>query len=117
METCNIIIFSLFTGGVLSSHSAIRWKDEKSAQKALFLGGNPCCCYGKITLDDNSFKNRTIGKFALSSMRGVPVKDSYLVQVHIFFSYIIFFYLGSYSKSMNDKTFISFLRPRHIPLK
>ena len=91
METCNIIIFSLFTGGVLSSHSAIRWKDEKSAQKALFLGGNPCCCYGKITLDDNSFKNRTIGKFALSSMRGVPVKDSYLVQVHIFFSYINFF--------------------------
>ena len=81
METCNIIIFSLFTGGVLSSHSAIRWKDEKSAQKALFLGGNPCCCYGKITLDDNSFKNRTIRKFALSSMRGVPVKDSYLVQV------------------------------------
>ena len=65
METCNIIIFSLFTGGVLSSHSAIRWKDEKSAQKALFLGGNPCCCYGRITLDDNSFKNRTIGKFAL----------------------------------------------------
>ena len=91
METCNIIIFSLFTGGILSSHSAIRWKDEKSAQKALFLGGNPCCCYGKITLDDNSFKNRTIGKFALSSMRGVPVKDSYLVQVHIFFSYINFF--------------------------
>ena len=86
-------------------------------KKHYFWEGIHAAAMEKKTLDDNSFKNRTIGKFALSSMRGVPVKDSYLVQVHIFFSYINFFYLGSYSKSMNDKTFISFLRPRHIPLK